>query len=477
MSKVIWTPQPKQEFMLSRAEDEALYGGAAGGGKTDYLVIEGARQVDIPYYRGLILRKTTPELEQIIERAEAYYKSVYPSVDFNSTKHTFTFPSGAKIRFGSLFRPQDKHKYQGQQYDFIGFDELTHFLNSEYDYLKSRNRGNGPDTKVYMRSTANPGGIGHGWVKSRFVTAGTPGQTIWEKYKVKQPDGKIIKFWQSRIFVPSSVFDNQILLKNDPEYLMRLAALPEAERNALLYGNWDSFEGQVFTEFVDDPAHYKDRRGTHVIEPFKIPWGWKIIRSFDWGFTKPFSVGWNAVDNDGRYYRIKEYYGCKPNQPNVGVCKTFDEVARDIRQIEENDINLKGRKIIGVADPAIFADNGSGSSIEYSMRKTAGIAFDRGDNSRIAGKMQFHYRLAFDDNSIPMFYCFNTNRDFIRTIPNLVYSEKNVEDIDTDGEDHIYDDQRYAFMTNLLNPRKNVLDRPKQYDPLDINYDILKLTR
>lgn len=474
--KVIWTPQPKQAFMLSRAEDEGFYGGAAGGGKSDYLVIEAARQYKIPYYRGLILRKTVPELEQLIERARQYYTAISPKVKFNDTKHTFTFPSGAKVQFGSLYRTADKFKYQGLQYDFIGFDELTQFTYEEYSYLKSRNRANGPDTKVYIRATGNPGGVGHGWVKQEFVTCGKPGQTVWRQKVVKTPDGQTEKFWMSKIFVPSSVFDNKILLDNDRDYLKRLADLPEAERNALLYGSWDSFEGQVFTEFTDDSEHYKDKRFTHVIEPFKIPNGWKIIRSLDWGFTKPFSVGWHAVDNDGRYYRIREYYGCKLNQPNTGVRKNFDELANDIRQIEQNDENLKGRKIIGVADPAIFTDNGSGTSIAASMAKL-GVYFQKGDNARIAGKMQYHYRLAFDKDGIAMYYVFKTCRDFIRTIPNLVYSEKDVEDIDTDGEDHIYDESRYAMMMNVINPRKHILRDRQDFNPLDYDSSIFNIRR
>lgn len=459
--------------MLSRAEDEGFYGGAAGGGKSDYLIIEGLRQVEIPYYRGLILRKTVPELQQLIERATDYYTQAYPGVKFNDTKHTFTFPSGAKVQFGSLFRTADKFKYQGLQYDFIGLDELTQFLSEEYVYLKSRNRGNGPDTKVYMRATGNPGGVGHGWVKDRFVTAGTPGKTIWEKVKVKSPEGELIEFYTSRIFVPSSVFDNKILLNNDPEYLKRLAQLPKAERDALLYGGWNTFEGQVFTEFLDDPAHYKDRRWTHVIKPFEIPWGWRIVRSLDWGFTKPFSVGWHAVDNDGRYYRIREYYGCMPNQANVGVRKNFDQLARDILAIEKNDPNLINRNIIGVADPAIFADNGSGTSIAASMKK-AGVYFKSADNQRMSGKMQFHYRLAFDRDGLPMYQVFDTCKDFIRTIPSLVYSLKDVEDVDTDCEDHIYDEARYAVMENAISPRPNVLDREPQFDPLDVNVDLFR---
>ncbi len=476
MSKYIWRPQPRQLLMQSRGEDEGFYGGAAGGGKSDYLVIEALRQYKVPSYRGLILRKTVPELEQLVERAEEYYKAMCPNLKFNATKNTFTFPSGAKIKFGSLYRPQDKTKYQGQQYDFVGFDELTHFTYEEYIYLKSRNRANGPGTKVYMRATGNPGGVGHGWVKQRFVTAGKPGVTIWEQVEVTDPNGKKIKFWTSRVFIPSSVFDNPILLANDPDYLKRLASMPEAERNALLYGDWDSFSGQVFTEFKNDSKHYKDKRFTHVIDPFRIPWGWKIIRSMDWGYTRPFSVGWWAVDNDGIYYRIREYYGCKPKSPNTGVEKSYDEVALDIKQIENNDENLKGRKIIGVADPAIFTEQGSGTSIAAGMQKY-GVYFQKADNSRLAGKMQYHHRLAFDKNGIAMLYVFNTCKDFIRTIPNLVYSEKNVEDIDTDGEDHIYDESRYAIMMNIINPRRNFLQPKHEYNPLDINNDIFKIVR
>ena len=462
----IWTPQPKQRLMLSRGEDEGFYGGAAGGGKSDYLVIEAVRQVNVGNYRGLILRKTVPELEQLIERARYYYTQLCADVKFNDTKHTFTFPSGAKVQFGSLFRTQDKFKYQGLQYDFIGFDELTQFTFEEYSYLKSRNRASGPGTRVYVRATGNPGGVGHGWVKKEFVTAGKPFSTIWKKLAVKQPDGTLKSYWQSKVFVPSSVFDNKKLLENDPMYLKRLADRPEAERNALLYGSWDSFEGQVFTEFTDDPQHYNDRRFTHVINDFKIPWGWKIIRSFDWGYTRPFSVGWHAVDNDGRYYRIREYYGCAKNSPNTGLKKNFDKLAQEIREIEQNDENLKGRRIMGVADPAIFADNGSGASIAASMAKY-GVYWERGDNERIAGLMQFHYRLAFDNDGVAMYYIFKSCREFIRTIPNLVYSEKYVEDIDTDGEDHQYDEARYAMMMNVINPRRNALERVPAFDPLD----------
>lgn len=461
--------------MLRRAEDEGFYGGAAGGGKSDYLIIEALRQVEKPCYRALILRKTVPELEQLIERALTYYKAAFPGVKFNSTLHTFTFPSGAKIQFGSLHRTPEKTKYQGKQYEFIGFDELTHFHYSEYMYLKSRNRANGSGMKVYMRSTGNPGGVGHGWVKEYFVRAGEPGKTVWSKVEVPIEGGGVKTFWSSKVFIPSKVFDNKVLLDNDIEYLKRLAELPEAERRALLDGDWDVFAGQVFTEFKNNPEGYSERQWTHVIEPFKVPSGWKIIRSLDWGYTKPFSVGWHAVDFVGRYYRIRELYGCKKGQPNTGVEMTVDEVAQWIREIEKQDPNLSGKRITGVADPAIFSKTGTGASIAERFDKF-GVHFEqqkRDINERLAGKMQFHSRLAFDEDGVPMYYVFSNCRDFIRTIPDLVYSETHVEDVDTECEDHIYDEARYAIMLNMIAPRMNHKPKVQPFSPLDVDYRLM----
>ncbi len=291
---------------MARPEDEALYGGAAGGGKSEALVMEALRQIHIPHYKALILRKTYPQLGELVDKSLHYYPRVDPGATYNATGHTWRFSSGARVIFGSLTHPKDKFNYQGQAYDFIGFDELTQFTFEEYSYLFSRNRPNGPGTRCYVRATANPGGVGHGWVKERFITPAPAMTTLWDRFRIRYPNGREEIRHRSRIFIPSTVFDNDILLGNDPEYLTRLAALPDAERRALLYGDWDSFSGQVFTEWRNDPDHYDDRVGTHVIAPFRIPSEWTVWRGFDWGYTRPFSVGWYAVDHDGRLYRIRE---------------------------------------------------------------------------------------------------------------------------------------------------------------------------
>ena len=427
---VVWRPQPRQLEFMRRPEPEALYGGAAGGGKSDALVIEALRQVHIPHYRALILRKTYPQLTDLVDKSQLYYRRAFPGAQYNATSHVWVFPSGAKIYFGSLQYTKDRTNYQGKAFDFIGFDELTHFEWEEYSYLMSRNRPTGSGTRVYLRATTNPGGVGHGWVKARFITPA--------------------------------------LLENDPDYLAALASLPEAEKQALLYGSWDSFQGQVFTEWRNDPAHYDDQRWTHVIAPFAIPKHWKIYRGYDFGFSKPFSVGWYAADEEGRLYRVKELYGCT-GRPNEGLRIDPVEQARQIREVEQNDPLLRGRVIQGIADPAIF-DESRGESIAAMMERAPNFLHWRpGDHTRLAGKMQFHYRLAFDGEGRPMFQVFSTCRHFIRTIPNLVYDESNVEDIDTRQEDHIYDECRYVLMEHPIAPPRQKTVPPLRDDPLELH--------
>lgn len=484
MSKTVWEAQPRQLAFMQRGEDEVLYGGAAGGGKSDALVIEALRQVQIPHYKGLILRKTFPQLSELVEKSQRYYPQAFPRARYNEQKHTWTFPSGAKIIFGSLQHEKDKFNYQGKAYDFIAFDELTHFTFEEYIYLKSRNRPNGPGTRVYMRNTANPGGVGHGWVKERFITAGEPMETVWEQVVVVFPDGHSEKQWMSRTFVPSTVFDNKILLQNDPQYLARLASLPEKEKNALLYGDWDTYEGQFFEDFRIEPdmraanaagdnssrAELKrQRRWTHVIEPFEIPPTWKIYRSFDWGYNKPFSVGWWAVDFEGVVYRILELYGCTET-PNEGVKwippRLFEEIAR----IEKEHRWLKGKRIEGIADPAIWNAE-TGVSIAETAAKF-GVYFQKGDHERLPGWMQCHYRLAFDQNGYPMMYVFSNCKAFVRTVPILQYDEHKPEDLDTDGEDHVADEWRYFLMSRPIKPRQAAIPSTFNKGPLHLFLDI-----
>lgn len=467
--RVIWRPQPRQAVFLSRPEYEVLYGGAAGGGKSDALLIDASRQTEVPNYKALILRKTYPQLQELIERSRWLYGRIFPNAKYNASEHIWRFPKGSIVRFGSMQHPQDRINYQGQQYDVICFDEATHFTSDEIEFLKSRNRPAGPGTRVYMRYATNPGGIGHVYFKRRFVDPAPPGTRIVQPIQVRSPDGSETRYELDRIFIPSTVFDNEALLRNDPLYVANLMALPEQQRRQLLEGSWDYYQGQVFSEWRNDPGHYKDQRWTHVIEPFPIPNWWKIWRGLDWGYERPFSVGWYAIDGDGRMYRIREYYGTN-GQPNRGLRMTPDAVAEKIREIERDDPNLKGRSIIGIADPAVMhGQTGPDTTVEALMARR-GVHWLPGNHDRFQGLMQCHYRLSFGTDGRPLFYVFNTCRNFIELMPALMYDERNPEDVDTDMEDHIYDEWRYVCQANPTKARKSA--PPPAYsgeDPLDLN--------
>ena len=279
-------------------------------------------------------------------------------------------------------------------------------------------------------------------------------------------------------FIQALVTDNKSLMESNEDYIHQLEALPEKLRKAWLNGSWDIFEGQFFEEFLEVPPEetakemgmsvaelIKRRQWTHVIEPFDIPRSWPIYRSFDWGYSKPFSCGWWTLDYDGVLYRIAELYGCT-GEPNHGVKWEPNKVFEKIKEVENTHPYLKGKKITGVADPAIWSKE-TGESIE-EVAAAHGVYFAKGDNARIPGWMQMHYRLAFDENGYPMMYVFNNCKAFIRTIPLQVYDETHVEDLDSDMEDHVADEARYMCMSRPIPPRIKTVGRELEDDPLNM---------
>lgn len=362
----------------------------------------------------LIVRRTYPELINNhinIMRGELTGIAKYYDKD-----KVLKFGNGSTINFMYCAKDGDLDRLQGTEYDIIFLDEATQLSEFQMKTITACLRGvNEFPKRVYY--TCNPGGQGHHYIKRIFIDKAYNDGEVPEDYT----------------FIQSLVTDNKVLMESQPDYIKQLEALPPKLREAWLYGSWSIFEGQFFEDFYDFPEHYIDRVGTHVIEPFEIPEDWTIYRSFDWGYNHPFSCGWWAVDHDGVAYRILELYGCT-STPNEGLKWTPPKVFSEIHRIETEHRWLAGKKIIGVADPAIW-DAEMGESIADVAAKHQ-VFFMPGDHKRIAGWMQVHYRLSFDENGYPMMYIFRNCKAFIRTMPLLMYDEHKPEDLDTDGEDH-----------------------------------------
>lgn len=446
----------KQLDFVNASADEVLFGGAAGGGKS-YGQLVDALLYALKYPRShqLILRRTFPELEHsLIMNSLILYPTIAAKYQVSSRK--WIFKNGSIIEFGYCAAETDVLRYQGAEYDVVRFDELTHFTESQYTYLLSRVRGINNYPKQ-IKSSTNPGGIGHNWVKHRFIEGA--------EFNKEQ----ITKFGTKRLFIPSFVQDNKFLMDADDGYIKRLNQLPENERRALLYGEWDIFDGQVFSEWRNSMGGYLTRINSHVIDSFDIPREWKRFRTFDFGYSKPFAVSWYAVDYDGIAYNYRELYGCT-GKPDVGVRWTAQKIADKILELEEeerkNDCN-----IIGIADPAIWNATGSSEGSIADMMESRGVYFERGKNDRLAGKMQVHYRLSMDDEGVPMIYFFRHQcPNIIRTLPELKYDTLSPEDVNTRQEDHLYDALKYFLMSNPISPRENKeLNHNPKYSPLDLD--------
>ena len=440
---------PKQVKFMRAKQKNVGFGGARGGGKswavrTKAIILA----LSYPGIRQLIVRRTYPELvNNHINQLKAATVSV---ARYNEKDKVLKFQNGSSINFMYCARDADLDRLQGVEYDVIFLDEAGQLSEFQMKSIAACNRGVNPFPKrIYY--TMNPGGQGHGYLKRIFID---------RKFNEgEDPD--------DYTFIQSLVGDNKALMKMQPDYAKNLEKLPPKLKRAWLYGDWDVFEGMFFEDFVDRPEHYDDRQWTHVINPFN-PSGMNIYRSYDFGYGKPFSCAWWAVDRDGVIYRILELYGCT-GEPNEGVKWTPDRQFKKISEIEKEHPYLRGKQILGVADPSIW-DGSRGESVAETAERY-GIYFEPGDNARLPGWMQCHYRLAFDENGYPRMYVFKNCKAFIRTIPLMMYSETNPEDLDTKLEDHVADEWRYFCMTRPVRPL--VPDEGGSeidlFDPLDRN--------
>jgi len=277
-----------QENFLAAAETDVLYGGSAGGGKSYAMLVDPLRYAHRSAHRALILRRSMPELRELIDKSRELYPKAFPGCKYREVEKLWNFPSGAKVEFGFLERDADVYRYQGQAYSWIGFDEITHLPTEfSWNYLASRLRTTDSEIVPYMRCTANPGGVGANWVKKRYINPCEPNNSFIGK------DGL------SRKFIPARLQDNPYLAK-DGRYEQMLKALPPTQRKQLLEGNWDVAEGAAFTEFTFEE---------HVITPFEIPINWERLKGIDYGYASESACVWGAVDrNDGTLIIYRELY-------------------------------------------------------------------------------------------------------------------------------------------------------------------------
>jgi len=442
-------PSEKQKLFLNDTHKYVAFGGARGGGKSWAVrvkcVLLALRYAGI---KVAIVRKTLPELRRnhIDPLRQMLPRTTYT---YNDQRKEMSFRNGSVIMFCYCDTDKDIARYQGAEFDIIFLEEATQFDERIFQMLLATLRGvNAFPKRMYI--TCNPGGPGHAWVKRLFVD---------RQFKPEEnPD-------DYAPLIQSLVTDNEAMMESSPDYIRQLDALPGKLKAAWRFGDWNVLEGQFFEEFSNRPN--PARTNTHVIAPFDPPKDWKRLRSYDWGYNRPFSMGWWAVDHDGRLYRILELYGCT-DTPNEGLKWTTEEQFRRIAEIEREHPYLAGLKVEGVADPSIWAENGGVSTASIAAKY--GIYFTPGDNKRVPGWMQVHYRMRFDENGLPMMYVFETCKAFIRTVPLLVYDEHMPEDLDTAGEDHVADEVRYMCMLNPINPPKLPPPKPKPYDPLSIDW-------
>lgn len=450
---IIWQPQPgPQTALLECPVFEVFYGGARGGGKTEgsigdwlqHSAMYGENAV------GIFVRRKLTQLSEVIARTHQLFKKL--GAHWNEQKKTWTMPGGARLKFVYLERDVDAEEYQGHSYTRVYVEEVTNFPSSgPIDKLRATLRS-GAGVPVGMRLTGNPGGPGHNWVKKRYITPAPQGFTILEEEGQIEIDGVTHTVRQARVFIPSKISDNRLLMVNDPTYTLRLKQSGSAALvKAWLEGNWDIVDGAFFDGF-DPLLHVLDTQAFRaLLNPNMLR-----FRAFDWGSAKPFSVGWYAALDKpyllgetelpkGALVKYREWYGAEG--PNKGVKMTADKVADGIvlREVGE-------RIRYGAADPSIFIRNG-GPSIAETMAIHR-CMWKKADNKRYAGWEQLRLRLAGVEG-VPMLYFCDECEDTIRTLPILQHDDKDPEDLDTEAEDHAADETRYAVMSRPWIPKVN----------------------
>ena len=426
----------KQEQFINSNAFETLFGGAAGGGKSYGQLVDALLYaLKYPKSKQIIFRSTFADLEKSLIRVSL---DIYPLTiaDYNSSKHTWKFNNGSIIDFGYIQYEKDVYQYQSAEYDVIRFDELTHFTEFMYTYMISRCRGANPYPKR-IKSSTNPGGVGHTWVKERFIDIGEPNVI----HTCKLETGEEV----TRIFIPSLVTDNKFMLEYDPDYIKRLDALPEKERKALKYGDWDIYDGMFFPEF---------KRNIHVIEPFQIPDNWNRYIAMDYGLDM-FAVLFVAIDTKGKAYVYNEIH-----KPNLIVSEAVQTLKSYMRQNKYKYI---------YAPPDLWNRNRDTGKSTAELFWEGGVDLTKASNNRIAGWLNVKEWLRvkkvrheqtgelYEDSDLKIFSnCLN----LIKYLPQLQHDEKEPNDVATEPHEptHITDALRY-FCVSRTAPTKEIINK------------------
>lgn len=454
----VWAAQPgSQALFLTSPVFETLYEGTRGPGKTDALLADFVQHVGQGWgaaWRGILFRSTYKQLSDVVAKSKAWFKLWFPGAKFNESDYVWTFPDGEQLLLRYMSKPQDYDNYHGHAYPWIGWEELTNWAIPDM-YLKmfSCCRSTMPGMPRKVRATTNPYGRGHNWVKKRWQLPQMRGQIIRTP---GEPD---------RIAIHGNIHENRILLDADPDYISRIraAASNPAQIEAWLEGSWEITTGGMFDDLWESTSH--------CVPAFQVPRSWIIDRSFDWGSSKPFSVGWWAESDGteltlpngkklqtvrGDLFRIAEWYGCKKNEENVGLRMLASDIAEGIR-LREIGMGLAGRVKPGPADASIF-DEENGNCIAKDMA-AKGIKWekaDKGPGSRKQGWEQMRKRLKGtlnmdeEGNRLPgprerpgLFVVAERCPAFLRTVVTIPRDEADPDDVDSDAEDHAADEARY----------------------------------
>ncbi len=455
--EIIFQPNPgPQTDFLAASEREVLYGGAAGGGKSYAILADAIRDITNPSFRGLIVRRTTEELRELISKSQELYPRAIPGIKWSERKSEWKHPNGGSLWMSFLERDQDVTRYQGQAFNYIAFDELTQWPTPfAWNYMRSRLRTTDPSLKLYMRATTNPGGVGHNWVKKMFIDPATWNKPFWatdiesgETLVYPKGHSKEDQPLFKRRFIPAKLSDNPHLYVSG-DYEANLLSLPEAERRRLLEGDWDVIEGNAFPEW---------NRKIHVVEPFDIPPTWRKFRACDYGYSSYSAVLWFAVTPDEQLVCYRELYVKK---------MLAEDLAYEILDQEAGEYIS-----YGVLDSSCWHTRGNrGPSIAEEMIGAGcrWIPSDRSKGARVSGKNQVHKRLQVDpytDEPKLVFFpnCIHT----IAQLPIIPLDPNNPEDVDTKSEDHLYDALRYGCMSR---PRSSLWDpdpeTTRAYIPFD----------